>query len=351
MTGFMADAKPLPSSNPREVVPKPQGEAVSKPSKKRDYDEHYNFLNYEEMPTYLRQRAKASKWSRSVPKDEDPENSGGYMDALGRDISSRPTQNVGDLHTQGRRRRVVRSPSSIENNSNSDSRAPLSTRKLLKNLERTAATAESPVKGRSKKHRASSTATAEPLSTTQQLQKHRPTPAITEPPSIPSTHRPSVDPTNAGHMPNLLNTPGKNTPEEPLARESVNSNSKIIEIDDSPAKVKAEPLCGNAFTKTILLVTASNEDMVPLTVPLSSYSTPDLLFTTLLIDLQVPRKLREYVNRISVKYSWSGKRLLIRKGNSFEWNRFCQTLQLAWETLGEKFGTECEVEMEVRVDE
>ncbi|KAK4690646.1 hypothetical protein P7C71_g6190, partial [Lecanoromycetidae sp. Uapishka_2] len=321
MTGLSADAEPLPPTTEPEVH-----------ETFRDNDEPYNFLDVEVMPNRLRNRSKSSRWTDTVIQDDDTSgNYGQRRELVGNEASSTP--NGSARRPNAYERDNGRASSNIQEDSSSDSGAPLSTRKSFKEQKRTPAAVKSSPNIQPARKRGPTMPTPEAPQSAPQLKKHRPTPATTATPPAPQTRLPSTAPIQT----------------QIQAVIPIDSDS---EGENKPVKIKAEPLSSDALTKTILLVKASTMDKAPLTVPLSSYSTPSLLFSTLLRDLRLPQALHQKVHTISATYAWNGKELLIRKNDLDDWKRFCKAVRSAWETLADNFNdeNECEVRMVVHVD-
>lgn len=326
MTGFLADAKPLPATNPRVAAPKSQRESsVPRKRMEKQYEGSYNFLDVEEMPTSLRPRSESSKWTRIIAQDDDAKDNRKKRASRDRsDTSSRPAKGAGNAY-----KRRYTAVSTATEDSSSDSDVPLSTQHAKNNRFTVATTGVSPITHRAKKHRPAP-ATMKTPSTTQQVTEQRPTPATTDGP-ISQTRTPSFAPTRA---------------QNPLVI-SIEPASEGEEVN-----VKTEPLSGPALTKTTILASASHENKAPILVPLKSCRTPSQLFATLIKELEIHQDLAEDIKQISVTYTWTGKRLRIRKGNASEWQHFCKTVRTAWESSGKKpFPDGCEVEMVVHVDD
>lgn len=311
MTGHTHNAKPIPEMLVQKPKPKDHDSRTHE-------DEPYNFLDYEEKPT----RTRSASNSKPRPPVVDDDTTGTY--GVHRKVPrSNMSSRVPDRAARAlvRKRRPGAGPLKIdEEDSGSDSDAPL--------------IAENPIKKRRKSTPApvssKYTVPTANMHTPSAIRKHRPTPASTQTPSVPSTCRPSVAPSDADRT--------RTTSEFP------------IEIEDSPAKVKTEPLSGDALTKTILFVTASNKTKAPLTVPLNSCRTSVQLFATLITELRIPSNVARNVEEISVTYTWGERALLIRKNNSDHWSRFCNTIRKAWESSAYRFNDKCEVEMVVHVE-
>ena len=201
-----------------------------------------------------------------------------------------------------------RCDTSSYHDSSSDSDIPLMTRQAPKRLKRVAALTPKP-------------------RLTYRIKEQRLTPASTVSP-IPHTRNSSLKPT---HLQDPILTYGNST-----------SDSEVV--------VKVEPLSDPALNKTNILAYASHENRAPNLVPLKHCQTLDLLFSTLIRELDIDLNLVDSIKQISVTYCWSGKRLGIRRENELEWLHFCNTIRAAWASpVSRQFVDGCEVEMVLEV--
>lgn len=277
-----------------------------------EYENAYNFLEYEEKATVLRPRPEASKWTRTVTEDiydhrtkqSSQKSSHSRPQAPTPSLSSRP-----EIAPKSKKRRRVNNPPGRNLEDSDDSDAPLITR--------------------------------------QSVQKPLPTPTTTCTTSVAPTRTSSSARTLTQ---NQVFVSVDSASEDEQSRGRTSKHNVVIEAKDWPVDIKDEPLSGQALTKTVLFVSASNEDKAPLTVRLSSCRTSNQIFATLITELEILPEHARNVKHISVTYNWSGKRLLIRKGNSDDWYRFFRTVRMAWDSSAKKFDDECEVEMTVHVN-
>lgn len=155
------------------------------------------------------------------------------------------------------------------------------------------------------------------------------------------------------------------TTQTPLAAPSQFSSSALPTrpktaqiIDLTPSQPSAEHLVKEeliptyALSKTILLVSASNQpSRAEIAVEFSSCRDIEQLFSALIEARDLRPETAKKVNVISATYSWDKKRLGLRKGKVEDWVRFCRAIRKAWESESVHFEDECEVEMMIHVDE
>ncbi|KAL8791643.1 MAG: hypothetical protein Q9195_005726 [Heterodermia aff. obscurata] len=130
------------------------------------------------------------------------------------------------------------------------------------------------------------------------------------------------------------------------------------ETQETKPKFKSEfppdptmSLPSHVINATSLLVSLSNQpDRAPANVPLSQCPTLPDFFQTLITERKLTTKLASKLDEVSAKYTWDGKRHLIRKARPRDWVIFVETVRKAWERNASRFEEDgCEVEMVVHV--
>lgn len=174
----------------------------------------------------------------------------------------------------------------------------------------------------------------------------------------PTSHTPSATSAVSTHPPfiDLDPSPDRELPKKQASNdEPSNANpsekNTSLATDINPARIKGEPVFVGYRARTVLRVEASNDGKAPITVPFDSWKTSEQLFSTLIKEQGLRSEVGKKVRQISATYTWNRRRHGIRRGREADWDRFCKTVQKAWELESDKFEDECEIEMVLHVDE
>ena len=129
----------------------------------------------------------------------------------------------------------------------------------------------------------------------------------------------------------------------------------IHNIDSDEEKniiVKPEPLADDILSSTYFMVTATNQpSTAPITVAFSSCKTFASFFPTMIQECSVLKVSAKKVVHISATFTWSGRRLCLRKDKETDWTMFCTILRNAWDKNASRFDDGCEVELLLHVDD
>ena len=99
----------------------------------------------------------------------------------------------------------------------------------------------------------------------------------------------------------------------------------------------------------MLVSSSSQKEKAPVAVYFNNYRSSSDVFATLIKERGLRPDVGKKVSSIPATFSWNGRRLGLRRGDSDDWVRFCRTVRQAWES--EEVAYECEVEMVLDVDE
>lgn len=183
-----------------------------------------------------------------------------------------------------------------------------------------------------------------------QPQPHRFTPPISYAPSATPTVSSPPQVIDLGSSPERelprVKTSNDKPPNPIDAEKKTESRAKI-----NTADIKSEPIFAGHRARTFLRVEASNDDKAPITVPFAGWKTSEQLFSTLIKEQGLRPEVGKKVKQISATYTWNKRRHGIRRGREEDWDRFCKTIQKAWELESDKFEDECEIEMVLHVEE
>lgn len=126
----------------------------------------------------------------------------------------------------------------------------------------------------------------------------------------------------------------------------------IVKKEHNTASPGTTQLSSESMAKTTFLVTASNQPtLAAVIVPYTSCSAFDRLFDMLIAECGLRPEAAKKVSNISVKNTWDGKNVRIRKGRPEDWEYFNRGLCRAWQHEKEHFEHGCDVEIMIHVED